>query len=100
MEPQIGKKAYWVAQMTITRPEAYKVYAELASAVFARYGGRILARGGEVQALEGAARERNVIIEFASMEDARACYFSAEYQAARQNRDGACVGQLMLLQGV
>ena len=53
-----------------------------------RYGAKFLARGGKTEVLEGPARARNVVIEFASMEDALACYNSPEYTAARKIRQG------------
>ena len=92
-------KAYWIAHVTVTDPEPYALYAEGATAAFARFGARVLARGGRVDALEGGARPRNVVIEFPDMATARACYDSPEYQAARAHRLGAGEAQIMLLEG-
>jgi uncharacterized protein (DUF1330 family) len=56
----------------------------------AKYGGRYFARGGEVQTLEGAWSPRNIIIvEFRSMEQARAWYQSPENASALEVRDVA-----------
>lgn len=93
-------KAYWVAHVTVTDPDPYALYAEGATAAFEKHGARVLARGGEVVGLEGESRPRNVIIEFESLEAARACYASPEYQAAREYRIGASEAQIMLLEGV
>lgn len=93
-------KAYWIAHVTVTDPDPYALYAKGATDAFAKHGARVLARGGAVAALEGEASPRNVIIEFDSMEAARACYDSAEYQAARWHREGAGVAQIMLLEGL
>ena len=92
-------KAYWIAHVTVTDPEPYALYAEGATAAFARFGARVLARGGRVDALEGGARPRNVVIEFPDMATARACYDSPEYQAARAHRLGAGEAQIVLLEG-
>ena len=92
-------KAYWIAHVTVTDPEPYALYAEGATAAFARFGAKVLARGGRVDALEGGARPRNVVIEFPDMATARACYDSPEYQAARAHRLGAGEAQIMLLEG-
>ncbi len=45
-------KAYWVAHVTVTDPEPYKLYAEGASVAFKKYGANILARGGKFEDLE------------------------------------------------
>ncbi len=63
------------------RPDTTRRYRPHAP-VFAKPGGRFLARGGEFQALEGTARQRHVIIEFDSYETALAYYHSPDYQAA------------------
>jgi uncharacterized protein (DUF1330 family) len=93
-------KAYWIAHVTVTDPDPYALYAEGATAAFAAHGARVLARGGTVVGLEGETRPRNVVIEFDSLEAARACYDSAEYQAARAHRLGAGEAEILLLEGV
>ena len=50
--------------------------------------------------LEGAARARNVVIEFSSMDDAQACYNSPEYAKARGFRQKASDGEIVLVEGV
>lgn len=93
-------KAYWIAHVTVTDPDPYALYAKGATEAFAKHGGRVLARGGAVVGLEGEARPRNVVIEFDSLEAARACYDSPEYRSARRHREGAGEAQIMLLEGV
>ena len=93
-------KAYWIAHVTVTDPDPYALYAKGATEAFEKHGARVLARGGEVVALEGQSSPRNVIIEFESMQAARACYDSPEYRAARNHRIGAGEAQIMLLEGV
>ena len=92
--------AYWIAHVTVTDPEAYAGYRALAPAAFARYGARFLAQGGEAEVLEGPALDRHVVIEFADLATARACYASPDYQAARNKRDGACVAHVVIVAGV
>jgi uncharacterized protein (DUF1330 family) len=48
---------------------------------------------------EGASRARTVVIEFPSLEAARACYDSPEYQAAKALRAGASEGHLIIVPG-
>jgi uncharacterized protein (DUF1330 family) len=92
-------KAYWVAHVHVHQPETYARYAAEATAAFALYGGRVLARGGSVVALEGRSFPRNVIVEFDDMDVAVACYHSPEYQNAKFHRDGAADIDLILLDG-
>jgi uncharacterized protein (DUF1330 family) len=92
--------AYWIAQVTVTDPEAYKGYQALAPAAFAAYGARFLARGGAHDVLEGNALDRHVVIEFPDLASARACYASPEYAAARACRAGACIARIVIVEGV
>ena len=93
-------KGYMIVRMTVTDPETYKAYAELASAAIRQYGAKPLVRGGRQEAVEGEARPRNVVLEFESYAAARAYYFSPEYQAAVAVRRPAGVGEVVLVEGV
>jgi uncharacterized protein (DUF1330 family) len=93
-------KAYVIARVTVTDPQAYAEYAKDATEAIRKYGGRPLARGGTFEALEGEARSRNVILEFESYEQAKRYYHSAEYQAAKAKRAGAAVGEFVVVEGV
>ncbi|HEX4117828.1 MAG TPA: DUF1330 domain-containing protein [Rhizomicrobium sp.] len=93
-------KTYWIARVDVSDPEAYKKYVETGKPAFERYNAKFLARGGKTEVLEGKARARNVVIEFASMEDALACYNSPEYTAARKIRHGISEGEFILVEGV
>ena len=91
--------AYWIAHVTVTDPDAYKDYQALAPSAFAAHGARFLARGpGDV--LEGPEMARHVVIEFPTLAAARACYASADYQAAKALRDGAATAHVVLVEGV
>ena len=93
-------KAYWIAHVTVTDPEAYKGYQALAPAAFATHGARFLARGGAHEVMEGPALDRHVVIEFPSLAAAAACYASAEYQAAKGLRDGAALAHVVIVEGL
>ena len=92
-------KGYVIARVTVTNPEAYAEYAKGATAAIAQYNGRPLVRGGAHEALEGEARPRNVVIEFESVEQARRYYHSPEYQAAKAERDGHAVADIIIIEG-
>jgi uncharacterized protein (DUF1330 family) len=93
-------KAYWIARVTVSNPDQYKLYAEATPAAFTKFGARILARGGKHNQLEGEGRPRNVVIEFPSYDEAIACYNSPEYQAAKAKRKGAGEAEIVIVEGV
>lgn len=92
-------KAYWIANVTVTDPDAYQGYQAIAPAAFAKFGARFLARGA-AETLEGEPWQRRVIIEFDSIEQARACYESDEYRNAREKRASACRADIALISGL
>ena len=75
-------KAYWVARVDVTNPDAYKDYVASNGVAFAKYGARFVVRGPAAKVAKGIGRKHHVVIEFDSLERARACYDSPEYQAA------------------
>lgn len=93
-------KAYWISSVEVSDLEAYKRYAEGAGPAIAKHGGIYLARGGKAETMEGSPRSRNVVIEFPSLEAAKACYQSEEYQTARTNRVNAALFDCVLVEGV
>ena len=92
-------KAYWIGRVDVRDPETYKKYVETGRPAYQRYGAKFLARGGRTENLEGVGRARNVVIEFASMEDALACYNSPEYTEARKIRQSVSEGEFVLVEG-
>jgi uncharacterized protein (DUF1330 family) len=93
-------KAYWVARVTVTDPDSYKKYAEGSVPAILAHGGKILARGGKYEQLEGEGRARNVVIEFPSLQAAHDCFHSADYQAAKVHRKNAGIIELVIVEGV
>jgi uncharacterized protein (DUF1330 family) len=87
--------AYWLARAKINDPVRYKRYTDQVPAIVAAHQGKILARGGKFEILEGPHKfERFVVIEFPSMELAHACYNSPEYQAAAKHRQENGAGEV------
>ncbi len=93
-------KAYWIAHVTVTNPDQYQKYVEASRAAFVKFGAVMLARGGAHQHMEGEGRARNVVIEFASLQTAKECYASPEYQHAKSLRKDAGIADILLLEGV
>jgi uncharacterized protein (DUF1330 family) len=77
-------KAYIVASINVTDPDGYASYVSGAEKVTKAAGGRLLVSGGRPEAIEGAFHNRIVVIEFESIEAARAA--AAGYTALRHTR--------------
>lgn len=92
-------KAYWIAHVDVNDPERYKDYVATARPAFEKYGARFLARGGAFEAMEGKGRGRNVVIEFPSMQAARDCYNSPQYQEAKAIRQSVADAEMIIVEG-
>lgn len=90
--------AYIVCLIDVTNPEAYNKYLVLAGPAVQKNGGRFLARGSEIEVLEGGCHPGRVVIAvFDDMEAARRSYQSPDYQRAREYRVGAATFQAILV---
>lgn len=93
--------AYIILRITVQNPEKLKDYQKVALSVIEKYGGRILARGGEVISLEGPVdNRRTVIVEFSSMDKAKCFYSSPEYEEAIELRKGAAEFEVLEVDGL
>tara|TARA_B100000965_G_C19402921_1_gene674077 strand:+ start:515 stop:817 length:303 start_codon:yes stop_codon:yes gene_type:complete len=93
-------KAFWVARSKIIDQINYKKYTDLVPNIIKKYNGKILARGGDYEILEGTKDyHRFVIIEFPSLEQGKKCWASKDYQSASSFRkDGSGKVDLILVQ--
>ena len=90
-----------IANVTIEDPVRYEDYRRMVPATLVPFGGRFVARGGKIEILEGDWHpNRLVILEFASIERARAWWHSPEYAEARALRQATSRGTLLILEGV
>ena len=79
--------AYFVVEIEITDMEAMAPYREAVGATLTQYGGRFLARGGNVELIEGSPEpKRVVLLEFADTAAFKRWYNSPEYQKILPNR--------------
>ncbi|MGZ2258734.1 DUF1330 domain-containing protein [Roseobacter sp. A03A-229] len=92
-------KGYWVVRVTVKNEANYPDYLAAAKPAFEKFGAQFLVRGGRFEAPEGAARGRNVVVQFADYETARACYASPEYAAARQIRMANAQADFLIVEG-
>ena len=94
--------AYWVGRALINDPVEYKKYADQVPGIVAKFGGRILARGGRFQVMEGPEKfKRYVVMEFPTFEQGVSCFTSEEYKkAAAIRRAGAGEVEAVIVEAV
>lgn len=94
-------KGYWIAvYKDLKNSDNIKSYAEKATPAIKRYNGKILARGGKVETIEGTPSPRTVLIEFPSMLEALKCYHSEEYQEAMKIGKGEFNRHIQIVEGI
>jgi uncharacterized protein (DUF1330 family) len=92
--------AYIIGRVEITDPARYAEYMKATPALIARFGGNFVVRGGDVVTLEGHPETRRVVvIEFPTLDQAKAFYNSDGYLQAKKLRDGAAVAQFIAING-
>ena|SRR5436190_768009 len=92
-------KGYWIAHVDVSNDEGYKPYVAANPAIFRKYGGRFVVRGGRFECPEGKSRSRNVVIEFPDYASAVACYRSPEYQENMKTRQANALTDLIIIEG-
>jgi uncharacterized protein (DUF1330 family) len=94
-------KAYWVSTYrAVNNPEALAAYAKLAGPALTAAGGRFLARGMPGQVYEAGLQQRTVLIEFDSVEAARAAHDSPGYKEALDALAGGAERDIRIVEGV
>ena len=94
-------KGYWVVSITITDEERYQQYVARNAAIFDKWRGRFIVRGGTYETTQGSAGTRQVVLEFDSYEAALGCYNSPEYQdTLKLLRAGATIAHMTIVEGV
>ena len=95
----MAAKGYWIGRVDVHNTEGYKPYAAANPAIFKKFGGRFVVRGGTFRSVEGQSRTRNVVIEFPDYAAALACYNSPEYQANIKVRQPHAIVDLIVIEG-
>ncbi|HEY6886858.1 MAG TPA: DUF1330 domain-containing protein [Solirubrobacter sp.] len=92
--------AYVIAETDVHDATQYERYKAAAPDTIAAYGGRYVARGGELSVLEGEwDPPRLVILEFDDLAAAKRWYESPEYREVRKLREGAATMRLVAVEG-
>jgi uncharacterized protein (DUF1330 family) len=93
--------AYVIAHIDVEDPSRYADYIKMSPISIQKFGGRFIARGGNVEVLEGAWQpKRLVLLEFPTIEAAREWYASDDYAPAKALRQATSTGDLVLIDGV
>lgn len=94
-------KAYWVATYrSVSDPDALAAYAKLSGPAILAAGGRILVRGLPSYVYEEGLLQRTVVIEFDSVDHAKAAHDSAAYQEALRALGGGAERDIRIVEGV
>jgi len=93
--------AYVIADVREARDaDALAEYRRGNTEAVARHGGRFIARGGEIELLEGEWDTRRiVVIEFPHMDAARGWYESEDYAPLKALRQSASDTNIILVEG-
>jgi len=92
--------AYIVVEVEVKDPDRYAKYREMVPPSLAKYGGRFVVRGGKTETLEGDwSPMRFVIVEFPSMERAKAWWSSSEYAEAKALRQATAATKMIVVEG-
>ena len=95
-------KGYMVGLVTVTNKDWVAEYRKKNAELLKKYGGRILARGKPSVILEGAAPDVHVIVvvEFPSMEKAKAWHDDPNYQQLARLRQTGSKADFVLIEGM
>ena len=92
--------AYVVVQVDVKDPVRYDDYKKMVPPSIEKFGGRFLVRGGKTHTMEGSwSPKRFVLVEFPSVEQAKAWWASPEYAEAKALRQATSDSQLIIAEG-
>lgn len=92
--------AYVIARFDVKDWDKFREYGKNAPRTIAKFGGRFIARGGETLTLEGPQEPyRVVLIEFPTLDQAKAYYASPEYTETKKLRDNAAEARFVAVDG-
>lgn len=92
--------AYLIVDIDVQDQEGFARYREAVPPVVAKFGGRYLVKAGTLHPMESDFElKRLVIIEFPSMEAARAFYESPEYAPLLKLRLESAPSKMVLVEG-
>ncbi|NLW82317.1 MAG: DUF1330 domain-containing protein [Desulfovibrionales bacterium] len=73
----------------IENQEIYDTYIRQVVKIIQQHNGEYIARSNKILPLSGRMPERSIVIGFDSMEEARKCFFSEEYERIKHLRENS-----------
>ena len=93
--------AYIIVDVKIHDPKRYEDYKQLTPGSLAPFDGKFIVRGGAAETLEGDWQPgRMVVLEFPSLEKAKAWWSSDGYAPAKALRQATATTQMIIGPGV
>ena len=94
--------AYLVGGVDVSDPAWVAEYGPKVEALVEKHGGRYLVRGGEMDVVEGTTPTSRVmvVIEFPSLENARAWYNDPDYAPLIKLRQTGSEAEIVLVDGL
>lgn len=94
-------KSYIIVDVTIRDTGRYDQYKRLTPDSLRPFEGKFIVRGGAVERLEGDwTPGRIVVIEFPSLEKARAWWSSDAYKPLKAIRQSSATTQMIVVEGI
>lgn len=93
-------KAYIIVDVQVTDSARYEDYKKLTPGSLVAFEGKFIVRGGQTETLEGDWNPgRIVVLEFPSMERAKAWWSSDGYAPAKALRQAASITRMIVVEG-
>jgi len=90
---------YVIAEVDVTDPATFQKYAEKAPGTVAASYGHYIIRGGKSISIEGEPPKRFVMIQFDSVEKAKAWEDSPAYEAIKPIRHSSAKSRVFIIEG-
>lgn len=92
---------YAIIHNAVSDESLYAEFREQAAATIEQYGGKYLVRGGAAEAVDGDwVPDRIVVVEFASVAQAKDWFNSPEFAEAKQARAKCADAIVVIVEGV
>ncbi len=93
-------KGYLIAHIRVHNTDAFEEFKQLSGAAIKAHNGKVLVRNPAPDHREGAGQGLAILIEFESLDAARAFYESDAYTKARAVREKISDTDLVLVEGL
>jgi uncharacterized protein (DUF1330 family) len=97
---QAKPPAYTIAEIEVTDPATFQKYAEATRTSVPAAGGRVIVRGGKTFVVNGSPPRQVVVIQWDSLDTARAFFESEGYKQLAPVRDRGSNFRAFVIEGV